>query len=55
MIYSCVQAGARAFALEVVDNSMRPDYVAGDIIACEPDRPVAPGGIVATLLDEGGA
>lgn len=47
MFYSCVQAGARVFALEVVDNSMRPDLVAGDIVVCDPDRPVALGGIVA--------
>lgn len=54
-IYTCVKAGARAFALEVADNSMRPDLVAGDIIVCAPDHRVAPGGIVAAVVKEADA
>lgn len=53
-IYTCEKAGARAFALEVADNSMRPDLVAGDIIVCAPDHRVAPGGIVAAVVKRSG-
>lgn len=49
-IYTCVKAGARAFALDVGDNSMRPDLVAGDMVVCDPDHHVAPGGIVAAVV-----
>lgn len=54
-IYTCVKAGARAFALDVGDNSMRPALAAGDVVVCDPDHQVAPGGIVAAVVKEANA
>lgn len=49
-IHSCFPVGPQAFALDVTDTAMSPDFATGDVIVVDPAVDIRPGSITAAIV-----
>lgn len=51
-IYCSFPAGPKAFAVAPADHAMAPRLPPGCVVVVDPDRPIAPGSVVAAVVKE---
>ncbi len=50
LVYTPFDVGAKAFSFDVVDASMAPEFLEGEVVTVDPDRPITPGVVVAAVV-----